>query len=563
MVLLLLLIATPMPSAGQPESTWVVGDVFAGVGNGQYKVYSNDGTFKETIDNGLGGNLTETTGCAFNLTRDKLYTTDFDLTKVVVFADAHPHTVLQVIDPALTGNYKPESIVFARNGDFYVGFGGWPGNPDIVRYNAAGVFQQAYNVELDRRGTDWLELASDQHTMFYTSEGRRVLRYDVAGAGQQLPDFATLPNTYGDYAFALRLLPPGDGSGGLLVAQTSDIKRLDGSGNVVQTYDAPGEDFWFALNLDPNGTSFWSGGYNSYNLYRFNIATGAVEVGPIAVDPPYGLSGICVKGEVVAGLPTPSPTPLSTPTPTPTNTPTVTRTATRTNTPVPSTPTNTPSQPTATPGGSTPSPTRTPAPTATPPSGCLLQDASFEAGSPNPVWQEGSTNFGTPLCTEALCGAPGPHTGEWWAWFGGVQSGIETGYLRQTVTIPSGSATLSYWLKIPTANGTGGDFLRVMIDGTVVAEYTVASQPYFANYTAVTHNASQFANGAPHQVHFESTTYGGAITNFYVDDVNLCVSAPAPTNTPSAPSPTPTRTPTAPAGYYWQLYLPIILRNPG
>ena len=54
----------------------------------------------------------------------------------------------------------------------------------------------------------------------------------------------------------------------------------------------------------------------------------------------------------------------------------------------------------------------------------LIQDGSFEAGSPNPFWTESSTNFLTPLCTLADCGdglgTAGPRTGLVWAWFGGV-----------------------------------------------------------------------------------------------------------------------------------------------
>jgi hypothetical protein len=109
--------------------------------------------------------------------------------------------------------------------------------------------------------------------------------------------------------FALRLLPPGDGSGGLLVTHVrrnedqtyfeSDIKRLDGSGNVVQTYSVSGADFWFSLALDPNGTSFWAGDGFTGNVYRFNIFTGARELGPIST---LGPLGICLKGEPTAAL---------------------------------------------------------------------------------------------------------------------------------------------------------------------------------------------------------------------------------------------------------------------
>ena len=84
----------------------------------------------------------------------------------------------------------------------------------------------------DDRGSDWIELAADQTTMFYTSEGRDVLRYDL-NTHTQLPRFAKLP---GSHAYALRILP--DNS--VLVADSDRVVRLDQSGQVVQTYTAPG-----------------------------------------------------------------------------------------------------------------------------------------------------------------------------------------------------------------------------------------------------------------------------------------------------------------------------------
>src|SRR5690606_32233640 len=60
-----------------------------------------------------------------------------------------------------------------------------------------------------------------------------------------------------------------------------------------------------------------------------------------------------------------------------------------------------------------------------PRSGEIVFDGSFEEGSPNPVWEEASTNFGTPLCAVGSCGSnPAfvPHTGDWWAWFGGIDA---------------------------------------------------------------------------------------------------------------------------------------------
>src|SRR5207249_8713877 len=97
----------------------------------------------------------------------------------------------------------------------------------------------------------------------------------------------------GSAAFALRILPNGD----VLVADSDTIRRLNSLGATVQTYDAPGEDSWSALSLDANAPSFWAGNSSSSNFYRFNLATGAIEVGPINTGPGSTLRGICVRGE--------------------------------------------------------------------------------------------------------------------------------------------------------------------------------------------------------------------------------------------------------------------------
>jgi hypothetical protein len=285
------LVATFM-SFNAPASAatvWNLGDVFAGIGGGKYNVYDNTGVFKETIDQAIGSG--ETTGCAFNPARTKLYTTNFQNDMVAVFDDADPHTVLHTFSTGLTDN---ESVVFDAAGNYYVGHA--DGDRDIEKYDSSDNLLATYDVVTGPRGTDWVELSKDQSTIFYTSEGSTIRRFDTA-TSTQLPDFSTALNE----SFALRLLPPGDGSGGLLVANFADVKRLDASGAVVQSYDAPGEDSWFALNLDPNGTSFWSAGIISGNVYRFNIASGAIEVGPISTG--SSVAGLCLKGEPTAGTP--------------------------------------------------------------------------------------------------------------------------------------------------------------------------------------------------------------------------------------------------------------------
>lgn len=274
------------------STAWVTGDVFVAVGFGRYQVYDNTGTFKETIVQPFSP--ARPAGCAFNPTLDRLYTTEFLHSEVVVFDDASPHSVLQTV--ATSPGESSESIVFAADESFYVGHA--DGDRQIHHYDAGGTLLATFGAATQNRGTDWLDLAANQKTMYYTSEGPAIKRFDV-GTNQQLADFASV----GIAAFALRLLPPGDGSTGLLVANYSDVKRLDATGTVIQTYDVDGENSWFALNLDPNGTSFWAGNHESAQFYRFNIATGAVEVGPINTGTgSFSLDAICLKGEPPAVL---------------------------------------------------------------------------------------------------------------------------------------------------------------------------------------------------------------------------------------------------------------------
>ena len=276
-----------------------MGDVVCDVASGDYQIYDNDGNFIETINNGLGG---FTTGAFFldDGGSGRLDTTDFSSGVVVVFDGADPNPVLDSINTAANGGISCESVLFDSNGDLYVGAAGSSSLYKYVDDVAGGSFRGSFAVATEDRGTDWIDLASDQTTMFYTSEGARIFRYDINSAAQ-LPDFtAALP---GGFSYALRILPPFDGSGGVLVADTVSCFRLDGSGAIAQTYDVVGEDQWFSINLDPNGTSFWAGDFATANFYRFNIASGAIEVGPIHTGTGGStLFGIAVVGEITGGV---------------------------------------------------------------------------------------------------------------------------------------------------------------------------------------------------------------------------------------------------------------------
>ncbi len=168
----------------------------------------------------------------------------------------------------------------------------------------------------------------------------------------------------------------------------------------------------------------------------------------------------------------------------------------------------------------------------------LVQDPSFEAGTPNPSWTEFSTNVGTPLCDATSCGTgggtAGPRTGTWWAWFGGCGSSCtlpEVGTVDQTIVVPSSSsATLELYLWIGAASGDGTDYFKVKMDGNVVFTALENDLTYAGGYTLVSINVSSYANGGSHVLRLEGVQNTATATNFNVDDVSLTVGGGVPPN---------------------------------
>jgi hypothetical protein len=288
-IALAIVLAAPVAASAYD---WQNGDVFVGTSDGNYNVYDNGGTLREVLPQvAIAGH--RAVDCAFD-NSGVLHTTAFDDTKLVRFLLPAPHLPL----PDITVGTQPESISFLRNGNYLVGH---QANPSSLRLlSGAGTpitnFSPAAPASL-------IDLSADQRTLFYVDRSPvtaapAIHRFDIV-SNTNLSDFANLGG--GNRTLAdLKLLPPGDGSGGLIVARTTDIKRLDGAGNVVQTYDFPGQDTWFGIALDPDGKSFWAQTSTPGAVFRFNIATGAVDRGPL---PSAATAfGICVRGTRLAAL---------------------------------------------------------------------------------------------------------------------------------------------------------------------------------------------------------------------------------------------------------------------
>jgi len=139
----------------------------------------------------------------------------------------------------------------------------------------------------------------------------------------------------------------------------------------------------------------------------------------------------------------------------------------------------------------------------------LLQDPGFEDYTPNPYWEEFSINVDTPLCSAAVCGTGfvGPRNGIIWAWFtrGTVD---DYAYLSQSVTIPEGIATLTFYLAIGPAAGAGADdVFFVDIDGFDVFVTDATETASYIGYQLVTVDVSSFADGNLHDLTLTADTY--------------------------------------------------------
>ncbi|SRR5712692_1413023 len=267
LLLLGLSICMPNQNAEAMHSTFAPGDVFVSSLSGQVEWRHPDGTLNQILINVIPG---ASEGMGFDAAGN-LYVTHYcaDLSVCLTGNSVEKFSTSGVSLGSFGSGYwcNPYSIVFDGAGRLYVGQADCTG--DIREFNALGVFQTAFHVAPDKRGSAKIDLASDGCTMFYTSEGPNVKRFNVC-ANQQLPDFNSAPIPSG-FTFAQRILP----DGGVLVASWTEIVRLDAAGTLIQTYDVPGEEYWVALDLVGDGT-FWAASNGSRNVYKFDLANGTV-----------------------------------------------------------------------------------------------------------------------------------------------------------------------------------------------------------------------------------------------------------------------------------------------
>lgn len=264
----ILLIALLVPLSFQVHAfhiSYEPGDVFVSLEPGPIQWRSPDGTLRSVLAPTVTGTGE---GMAFDASGN-LYVTRWCVDSMCTTGNAvEMYNVLGASMGRVgrTFNCNPHTIVFDAAGSAYIGQAGC--RQTILKSVPSEIWDTEFTVAPDNYGVFWMDLAADGCTMFYTSFGPNVKRFDVC-TSTQLPDFnaAALP---GGMAQDVRVLL----DGGVLVSSGQVIARLDDSGVLTRTYEVPGEGaLWAGLDLVGDGT-FWAGNYFSSNVHKFDLAEG-------------------------------------------------------------------------------------------------------------------------------------------------------------------------------------------------------------------------------------------------------------------------------------------------
>jgi hypothetical protein len=270
---------------------FTVGNVFAGVGAGKINEYTPTGTLVQTLDSTSGSS--EQTGMCFDASNN-LYGTSFEANSMEKFNSSGFLIKYPWGGPF---NADPESCVVNAAGNVYVGQA--DGTHKILEFDPTGTTLLGNWTPITDRGTDWIDLAADQKTVFYNSESGTIRRFDVSTpSGTQLSDFAT---GLSGPCYALRIRTNGE----VMSACTNQVYRLNNTGGIIQTYPKPATEtsILFAMNLDRDGTSFWTAGFNTGHVYKIDIATGNILSNFTATPLGPTVAGLAVLGEITVSRP--------------------------------------------------------------------------------------------------------------------------------------------------------------------------------------------------------------------------------------------------------------------
>ena len=234
--------------------------------------YTTDGEFVDGWDNKLPNTLSPIGVPMCRTSSGEVLTGRFSYGPGPVLMSA-TGTVLDETFGGFMGS--EESCAFDALGNVWVGEEVPPeAESALLRYVAPdGRVLRSLAVPVGLSGTDDIELDADQCTIYYNSEDTEVRRFDVCLEQPMTPLATALPSP----CFALRQLPNGE----LMVTCRDSIYRFDPSGVLVHEYSriSLGENDsngLYAMSIDPDGETFWTGGITSGRVVRARLDDGSV-----------------------------------------------------------------------------------------------------------------------------------------------------------------------------------------------------------------------------------------------------------------------------------------------
>ena len=170
--------------AAHADTVFQSGQVFASTGFSNVGVYdAASGNQLTTLTDDTGEPYT--TGSAFD-SSDNFYVTDDTSGDISEFSPTGAP-----MGQFATGLQNPESLVFDSSGNLYVG---QQTTPYVAEFTPSGQrLDDIGPLQTELYGDDWIDLSSDQCTLYYTTEGTDILRYDKC-TNTQLPNFNPVPS---------------------------------------------------------------------------------------------------------------------------------------------------------------------------------------------------------------------------------------------------------------------------------------------------------------------------------------------------------------------------------